>query len=268
MPKIRTSKTFPLISEVATTLEKKVKIVVGEDVDVSKVRRPGTPSVISANWKESRKFEYHSPYFDDFGTHSPRWTIPSSRKTSIPQDYPGPGHYQVPHVPIDHRLKHTICVRRDMDTAPLTSNIDCMLEKSFPSIRPMTISSLCGKHFYDRQETPAPVYMPPGMFPKKLTISQRYKEREPENTPGPCEYSPKMVNCKGTPSYSFSKTKFRSFADDIDDNPGPGAYNVTKPIRRAPRWTEKIRVLPHNYSRIHKEHERPWAINCKKTEEF
>ena len=232
--------------------------------------------------EETRKIKYISSAPDDFGTHSPHWTIPSSRTDPpAPPDYPGPGQYNIPpEIRVNRKnfVGQTIGIREETNYATVTSGIDYTSHRLFPEIRRRSISAQSNRHFYDAPVTPAPNYTPPGLEPKKITIGQRYKERPPDNIPGPDAYNVKRPDlptsiCYSLPRKDLGEARSRSVtvlrnnttntilfnSEPVPDTPGPGAYNVTPELRRPKRWTERLRVKPQKYTRVHTQYERPWA---------
>ena len=232
--------------------------------------------------EETRKIKYISSVPDDFGSHSPHWTIPSSRsEPKPPPDYPGPGQYNLPPDFGVHRknfVGQTIGVRSETDYSSITSGIDYTSKRIFPEIRRRSISQQSGRHFYDFPKTPAPDFNPPGLQPKKITIGQKYKEKKPDKIPSPVDYDVKRVDLPSSihhalPRKDFAEIRSRSVTvlcninnntplfnnEQAPDTPGPGAYNIIPELKRPKRWTERLRVQPQKYTRAHIQYERPWA---------
>jgi len=205
---------------------------------------------------------YVSTAFDDFGTSTPHWTIPSSRKDPPPPiETPGPGQYQYSTIEKDSKIPHVISNKEERKYESITSTIDYIDVRVFPKIRPVSMGHITGKHFYDQPETPPPTYSPPSTLGKTVAIRQKHPEKEKDPIPGPASYSPQDPQRRSSPCFSFSKTKSRMLPiEKSDDIPGPGAYNVTPTLRKAPRWTEKLRVKPKQFTRPHGDYDRPWSV--------
>ena len=258
---------------------------------IEKKRPPPLPGTLpkksiafshTSRLEETRKIKYISSAPDDFGTHSPHWTIPSSRPDPpAPPDYPGPGQYNIPPDFGVHRknfVGQTIGVKSETNYATITSGIDYTATRVFPEIRRRSISQQSGRHFYDLPQTPAPSYASPGIQAKKITIGQKYKEKKPDTIPGPAEYDVKRADLPTSiqhalPRKDLAEVRSRSVTvlrnnnnstplftnESVPDTPGPGAYNIIPEMKRPKRWTERLRVKPQKYTRAHSQYDRPWA---------
>ena len=203
-----------------------------------------------------------------FGADTPSWTIGGSRRQpKNPPDYPSPDQYNVPTDPFPARPGHVIQSRETPTSRTLTSDIPYIEHRRFPEFRKCTIGVLDGTSFVPKSETPGPSYFPDDYKPKhnykQHVIELKRDGPKPDKIPSALEYNPKDPSRPSTPSYSLPKAPVKRFNDDIDDGtPGPGAYNVGPQIRRAPRWTERIRVLPSRYKYQRRPpREKPWEVN-------
>ncbi|EAX98139.1 hypothetical protein TVAG_332490 [Trichomonas vaginalis G3] len=224
----------------------------------------------TARFNEDKKYKYISSAPDDFGNHSPHWTIGCPRSDPpVPPETPGPGQYNIPVVGITRNCSSAIGHRSETNYATITSGVDYRSNRVFPEIRRSTIGASTNVHFYDRDETPAPTYVPPGLTPQKITIGQKYQERSLDYNVGPADYTPVAIDLPNLPAYSFPRAQLVKRGlndnrpcpglDSTSETPGPGSYNVVPELRRPKKWTEKLRVHPKRYTREHEPYDRPWA---------
>ena len=201
-----------------------------------------------------------------FGADSPSWTIGCSRSaTKNPPDSPSPDQYDVPADPYPKRPAHVIQGKETRTTRPITSDIDYIEYRKFPDIKKRTIGVLDGTSFVPKSETPGPSYFPDDVKPKhnykQHVIELRWPDPKPDQIPNGLKYNPKDPSRPSTPSFTVPKAPVKRFNDEIDDIPGPGSYNVGPQMRRAPRWTERIRVLPSRYRYQRRPpREKPWEV--------
>lgn len=226
----------------------------------------------TSRFNDDKKYKYISSAPDDFGNHSPHWTIGCPRSDPpVPPETPGPGQYNIPFQGINRNCSSAIGHRPEVSYSTITSGVDFRASRVFPEIRKSTIGATSSRHFYDRDETPAPTYFPPGLTPQKITIGQKYPDKPSDLKVGPADYSPVAVDLPNNPAYSFPRSQLVkrglednrpcSGIDSTSETPGPGSYNVIPELRRPKRWTEKLRVHPKRYTRQHEPYERPWAKN-------
>lgn len=181
-----------------------------------------------------------------FGAESPMWTIPSSRHPEKPPpDYPPPGYYDVPLDPFHTQLPHTIREREWIDYSTITSNIELLELSKFPEKKTIHIGNKDNWSWQGKIESPGPSYMPHETTTKKYKIASKYPELKPDPIPGPSAYEPKDVSRPSSPAFKMPKAKIKRFNDDIDNSiPGPGAYQIGPKLRKAPRWSQRLRVRP------------------------
>lgn len=225
-------------------------------------RRAETQRLInSCLGTEKQRLQFGLMTHDNFGAYSPKWTIPSSRQEPIIKDiFPGPGQYNIPHHSKDYRYPHVIAEREETDYSTLTSRCDLPDNRVYPELKKRTIPPQDGIHYYmPVPVSPPPRYIPPPFGEKKsLKISERYKEEPYNPAPGPGKYDPNTL--PHVPAYPIPAARTRSAFDETGpDTPGPGAYNITNQIKKAPRWAERLRVPSKRYKDKERTRERPWA---------
>lgn len=203
---------------------------------------------ISQLKSEKARFYMSFQSYGAFGTDTPRWTIPSSRKPPPPPDStPAPGNYNIPSIGIEVKNKGFTFSRADTSLIKNPNKCEVMLTHDFPENSqtgkvPIQISSKSNlDHFYlPMPVSPAPTYIPPSLGnQRKSSIGSRCNDDAYKTiSPGPGKYTPKDTIEKKSLACSVPRSKRKNlFKEYENDNPGPGAYNVTPPIRRAPRWT-------------------------------
>lgn len=225
----------------------------------------------------ARKLHYIVKDINQFGATSPSWTISGSRKDAKPPpDYPPPGHYDVPIEHANKTIPHTIQEREPIDYRTITSNIDYIYNPVFPRKEPITHNYVQTKpegeskpSFIPPSDSPGPRYYP-GEKPARYTYYKQHfigkheapKEQLPEITPSSHDYYPVKVSLPRSPAYSFQRIVV---SDDqqrrnVDTgSPGPGAYNVGPQVRRAPKWTDRLRVYTPKSRPVTSEADnRPW----------
>ena len=199
-----------------------------------------------------------------FGNDSPKWTIGASRKPDrIIDDIPDPASYNIPERGIDNTRGFSIGQRTGPDLGIRRSGATA---QSFKTMAPRVFPETKQIHIGERppQEhpfiVPGPNYVPPpmggGIGP---VIGERHPEDGREGTPGPGRYSPEF-QAPASPAYSVPRSGHTaSFVDEYkNDNPGPGAYNVEKPLMRAPKWTNRRREKSKRFRKMWEERDRPW----------
>ena len=201
-----------------------------------------------------------------FGSDAPCWTIPSSRKDIRPIDQtPPPGNYDIPSLGVEHR--GFTFTKAKSPPQKETNTCEVMITHIFPeSSRPMsqTIGRISeNDHFYLPMPTsPPPSYMPrPFGGSRAASIGSRYTARSMDASPGPARYEPLDTIRKKTIPTAVPRAARRSFVEDyMNDNPGPGSYDVIPPVQRAPKWTNRARERSKKFKKAYENHYRPWAV--------
>lgn len=166
----------------------------------------------------------------NFGKDAPKITIGCSRHDPPPSIFsPGPGAYDPPRQPINHKLDH-IFPRATFvkNAATITSNIDYINDSRFPEDRLIKIGKRDNHDFFPVNDTPGPGTYTPVSNDEGRTakIGLRRTEREIEESPGPGEYNPNHEF-----RYSSRSTALVVGAEKRgnwmfqDRNPGPGQYS-------------------------------------------
>ena len=202
---------------------------------------------------------------NEFGTATPKWTIPSSRKEQmIIENFPGPGYYQIHNSSLESVQSHLITERSEIPQENITANIDFFETRNFPEKPKIQIGTDNGQKFFlPFTESPGPGKYTPTFFKdtKIIKISKKAEERKVFNSPGPAEYDVnKSISAieKRSPSYSFPKSKSKpNFV--ITDSPGPASYYPI--MKRAPQWTKDKVLKSKSYQMKLMARDRPWAIN-------
>ena len=204
---------------------------------------------ISQLKSEKARFYMSFQTYGSFGSGTPRWTIPSSRKPPPPPDStPAPGNYNIPSIGIEIKGRGSTFSKADTSIIKNPNKCEVMLTHDFPehSKVPIQISSKSNlDHFYiPMPVSPAPTYVPPSLGSSNVrSIGSKYNDDAYKTiSPGPGKYSPKDTIEKKALTCSVPRSKRKDLFEEYkNDNPGPGSYNVTPPIRRAPRWTSLSR---------------------------
>ena len=172
--------------------------------------------------------------------------------TKIPEkkvsgfESPGPGYYNAYRKSSVSELQgHTIQNRPNDELPSLTRNADFLTPSSFLPANGIKIG-IRDKLSYNRYNQASERKFDLGSTVSKqgFTIRPKTSMRTiDESIPGPGSYSiPTSENRKGI---SFSKAKSYDLweAKDLEDNPGPGAYDVVS-FTKPKRWAERLRVRP------------------------
>lgn len=166
----------------------------------------------------------------NFGKDAPKITIGCSRHDPPPTIFsPGPGAYDPPRQPLNHRLDHIFpraTFTKNAET--LTSQIDYINDCRFPEDRLIKIGKRDNHDFFPINNTPGPgAYDPVNQSEsRKPKIGLRTSPREIEESPGPGEYNPNHSF-----RYSSRTTALVVGAEKRgnwmlqDRNPGPGQYS-------------------------------------------
>lgn len=158
--------------------------------------------------------------------------------------------YDMPKTPRRHRTRditkfgsdspsYTIKHKEDTNYKTITSQLETPNLRSFPKIRRSTISNTGHGLFYYPVEGPDVMYdVKTTTLDRGCTIGKRYYPRPPQ-TPGPGQYE---TRTKVTPKFATLPKQSKQDLWSVSDSPGPGQYNVTPPIKRAPRWFSRRRI--------------------------
>ncbi|OHT01306.1 hypothetical protein TRFO_31895 [Tritrichomonas foetus] len=215
---------------------------------------------------KSEKVRYYRSFqsYNCFGSDTPHWTIPSSRKAPPPPDpTPAPGKYNLPFVGIETKNKG-FTFKKATDLPEDRNLCEVMRTHEFPNPKETTIAKKSKTdHFYlPVPVSPSPKYLPPSLGgPKPVSIGHKYQEVEIPCSPGPAKYTPKDILTKKSLAAAVPRSTRKCFIEDSkNDNPGPGSYDVTPPIPRAPKWTNRARERSKKFQKLYAEHDRPWAV--------
>jgi hypothetical protein len=199
---------------------------------------------------------------DGFGSGSPHWTIPSSRRDPRPPDAtPDPGAYSPPHSAIEtHR---GVAIRSRIERCDRVTPTELNYDPKAPPPGPaITIGNIHpNEHFYmPLSAAPGPSYAPTTDNAPKAAIRSKYPGRDAETiSPGP-KYTPHDPGATSNPAFSVPRASPHSYFDPMTDgNPGPGTYNVGKQVGKPPRWTARAKEKANSFRKRLEEMDRPWA---------
>lgn len=180
-----------------------------------------------------------------FGNFSPNWTIGSSRRPPRPPDQtPSPGDYEVERKGFEKFKYNGIVMspRRVISDRTVTSDIDMTPSiRLYPQIKESHIGSRSDTYFYDPTSSPPVIYdQKSTLSPRSHKINEKVPEK-PNTNPGPGEYTPNYEK----PPKMATIPKFKP--DDLykapePDNPGPGSYDIERPLRPPKRWFVRRRI--------------------------
>jgi hypothetical protein len=148
------------------------------------------------------------------------------------------------------------------DYRTITSDIGLIELRKFPDVRKSTIGIEDGTSFVPPSFTPGPSYFPDDYQPDHnyhhhLIASAH--DLMPDYVPGPASYEP---NDPGRPSSAIVVMKsgtLKRFHDlKREDFPGPGEYQVGGSVRKAPTWSQKLRIMPKPQYHVNKIELKPW----------
>ena len=222
-------------------------------------------SNVARSMLATRKYHFIAKDPNRFGNFSPMWTIPGGRQElKPPLSTPGPGAYDVPSKQY-HSPSYVIEDRPQVDYRTDTSNIDFYNEHEFPQIKKVSIGNKVPLKYYDPniKAEPTLVYSDNDKW-KTYKISERYLTPPPDEVPSPSRYHP---NDPGKPKsifYSWPKAQekdINDFANQRADDPGPGAYNLVKPVICYTNWAQSM--IPKNKRYVppeKKNAEKPWIV--------
>jgi len=209
-------------------------------------KKPTFPSKISCsvplidvNHKESSPIIYKKSKSkeilgikSDFGKNSPKFTIGSSRKIQeIIFGTPGPGDYDCS-VPKSSRIPYKIPSSRKASFKPsITSSVDFIDYRTFPSKTQAFIPKSPRKGFYDINDCPAPdrYQKIDTMISDKAHFLSPRPENKPQDTKiGPGLYSPNYFFQDRTIRISLRQQPYERKIWDADLSiPGPETYEIT-----------------------------------------
>lgn len=178
---------------------------------------------------------YNNP--PKLGDNTPRWTISrSKRKGDIDRKVPGPGTYKhdVPH---DTRIAPSIRPKsqikdREYYDVPLRN------DHEFPVITQKTIGLKTECEFWGSRNTnPGPGFIPKSTLAHHgLTIGEKFKNKNTQDTPGPSDYNPQDARLPAEPLFSVKGPLSRDdWLPKRGNEPGPADYN-TRSKNSAPKW--------------------------------
>jgi hypothetical protein len=197
-----------------------------------------------------------------FGNGSPQWTIPSGRRSPPPADpTPDPGRYDIPFVGIDSSRRTAIRHHDEPRWKPGPD--EYLIRRQFPEIRPKHIASIHEneRFFMPLPDSPAPTYVPQD-GPGRKCSSIGVKRPRPDATavPGPGQYNPENPSIIKTPAYSLVGVNRKCYTEsELNDNPGPGAYDIGPQLSRPPKWTNKARERSSRFRALWQSRDRPWS---------
>ncbi|OHT12255.1 hypothetical protein TRFO_18065 [Tritrichomonas foetus] len=236
-------------------------------------RNQKNSAIVARSSLGTRKYHFITRDPNRFGSLSPTWTIPSSRQDPRPVvPTPGPGAYEVP--PSDHRLapSFTIKERPSIDYTTVTSNIEYVNKREFPDIRKTTIGTKHPIRYGDPNIKAEPVAIPnfDGKW-KSYKISERYLPPPPDQIPSPSRYNPNDPSLPTPISYSLPHSEERdvnAVPKEMLDIPGPGSYDVVKPVINYTGWAQRLIPKNKRYKPPEKANaEKPWIVKKEETGE-
>jgi hypothetical protein len=190
-------------------------------------------------------FRYVPKNIAVFGQTGKTVTIGCSRKPPPPpEEFPGPGAYQVDPKTLYVDLPHLIQNRPESDYRTLTSDVDFLALTPFT--RPSThIGNRDNVRFFSVNDAPPPTYVVDtreSLAP--LTIGQRFVRQDVSDAPGPGEY-PVSDTRPGTAGFTIPHNPKRELWNPPPITPDPGEYNILPPLSKPKRWAEKLRTPCH-----------------------
>lgn len=200
----------------------------------------------------------------EFGNSTPKWTIGASRHDKRDKDdIPGPGYYRTTEKVT--KFSHIIENRPVTSDRTLTSDLDFRVEREFPKIRPVTIGTRGELVYGEKYESHEPVFFVTDTF-KKLRwnlckIGERRPDREPDPVPPPGSYNPVNTWIQNGPMFTIPKAQTRAIEADKADLPGPGAYELTTPVKSYTRWAERLMVKSKRWHPPDDPRSRPWRTS-------
>jgi hypothetical protein len=176
-----------------------------------------------------------------FGQDGLSVTIGCSRKTPPPpDDFPGPGTYEIKPKTLYVNMPHQIRNRAEVSYATISSSIDYPPLPQFG--RPQTqIATRSECYFFNPTEGPSPSFCPKN-YCRPLTISSKAQISDETEAPGPGKYVIGEGVAAHAPAYSVPKSKRREIWAKPPDAPPPGQYEVLPALPKPKRWAAKLRV--------------------------
>jgi hypothetical protein len=155
----------------------------------------------------------------------------------------------VPSDTFDRSRAKTIGDRQWPDYRTVTSDIDLPDLHMFPELAKKTFHQLDKTSFIPRSCSPGPSYRPDDYRPRFVytghIIEGRHRPTlfEWVDSPAPWAYQPSDAHRSRSPQFSLPHEPIKRFNDQkIEPTPGPGAYQVEPAVRKAPRWTARLRI--------------------------
>jgi hypothetical protein len=199
--------------------------------------------------KPYRKFHYILKEYGKFGNGTPKWTI-SSRIDKAPpiNNTPGPGDYEIPDkIFRNSKLPHVISSRSASEPVSITANLDYNIKTNILPDNPITIGKLTGQSYISNIYSPDRTYIPaPFGSDSTIKIHERYEIKDDNEVPGPGHYNP-IHKKRHVPTYSMAIRDFskkNKKRNEEEQQPGPGSYELIKPLPPVGNWTEKFREKP------------------------
>ena len=160
---------------------------------------------------------------------------------SLVNDTPGPGYYNLPKSFLSTR-SHIISRKSETRYITDTANVEFRTQRIFPESKKITIGSFSKDGYIPKNVSPAPNYVPPPFgFGKNIKISEKTKIIQDILKPGPTTYSPKFVYLKRSPQYVVPAINNKIRNKTKKSIPGPGTYDIIPPLKKAPKWSNKLR---------------------------
>jgi hypothetical protein len=189
----------------------------------------------------THSFRYVPKNLSVFGQEALSITIGCSRKPPPPpEDFPGPGTYEIKPKTLYVDIPHRISTRPETSYATISSGID------FPPLppfgRPQTrIANRSSLYYFDPTDGASPAFCPKD-HRRLVTISAKVPTSDETAAPGPGKYPIVEAVPAQVPAYSVPKSKRREIWAKPPDAPPPGSYEVIPALPKPKRWASRYRV--------------------------
>lgn len=172
------------------------------------------------------------------GDSTPRWSFSRAKRDSEPdRKVPGPGAYQQP-MPRDTKLAPRIRPKSAMREREYY-DVPIRNSHEFPQIQQKTIGIKTENEFWgSKNKNPGPSYMSDStIHQRSLTIGEKFKKKDIQDTPGPSDYNPHVWDLPNQPVYSMKGPLVRDdWLPKKGDEPSPAEYSNQSTENNMPRW--------------------------------